>query len=114
MEKDNKLFSLLNSIEVNNEPIRNIYNGAIKYNFNEESPLEIRETKIDRYMVNHIRHNYSNYENGLRIVHRLNNNNDVGYHLYKNAVLSAIAISYPSLKEECDVQKTYLEMIKPI
>ena len=58
---------------------------------------------INRWMVNHIRHCYTKYENDLGLLF-----NRVGktkaYVLLKNAILEKIAAVYPELEQECKSQ----------
>lgn len=81
-------------------------NYYLKEDTYEDAPQEVK----DRWAVNYIRHNLTQYEKELYY-----NHNKVGcnkaYILYKNAVLSKIAEVYPQYAQECERQKTYLYTI---
>lgn len=100
-----------------NYDLRDIFNNALSYQYNEsERPIIFKENDIKRFMVNSIRHNYSNYEDGLKQIHRLKMHEDI-YFRYKNIVLNKISEMYPFLYDECKSQKhdVYMvDIIKPV
>ena len=110
MHKYSKFLSILNSIDVNNDKgLRDIFNDALNYEYTgSEIPLEFKEQNIQRIIVNSIRHSHSNYEEGLKEVHRLKASEDM-YFLYKTVVLEKIALEYPELQDECERQKQNLK-----
>ena len=110
MPNYSNIINIINSIKVdNNSNLRNIFDDALNYEFTEsEIPLEFREGNIQRILVNSIRHSYSNYEAGLKNVHRLKSEDD--YFRYKNATLERIAREYSTLRDECERQKHTLNI----
>ena len=69
----------------------------------ERAAYNADEETVNRWMVNYIRHNYTEYENDLESLF-----NRVGktqaYVLLKNAILDKIAAVYPELEQECKSQ----------
>lgn len=104
---------IIQNIEIEiNHNLREIFDSALDYQYSEaEKPIEFREDNIKRFMVNSIRHEYSNYEDGLKQIHRLKMHEDI-YFRYKNIVLNHIAQEYPFLEDECKSQKTKVRMVK--
>lgn len=103
--------NILNNISINQDiDLREVYDSTMKYNNSED--LELSKRTMYRYLVNAIRHNYTNYDDNLKRVYRLDKNNCVYYKIYKNNILDLIADKYPELSDECDRQKTTLKMIK--
>ena len=110
--------SLLNFAEhitIRVEPIHVIRNEAIDYIARREEyygrddamPGAAPEEVIKRWMVNHIRHNYTLY--GLALYAKKGRVGvDTAYPPYKSAVLDKIAEAYPELAEECENQKKRL------
>lgn len=112
----NKLIQFNNIIQnIDIEPnhnLREIFDSALNYEYPEaEKPIEFRERNIKRIMVNSIRHEYSNYEDGLKQVHRLKMHEGM-YFRYKNIVLNQISQEYPFLQDECESQKSKIKMVK--
>lgn len=99
------LIDVINSIKIDNSVnLREVFNTALNYEFTEsEIPLEFKEGNIQRILVNSIRHSYSNYEEGLKKVHKLKSEDN--YFRYKNATLERIAKEYSILRNECERQK---------
>ena len=107
--------NIIQNIEIEpNHDLREIFDSALNYQYPEaERPIEFREHNIKRIMVNSIRHKYSNYEDGLRKIHKLNMHEDI-YYRYKNIVLNQISQKYPFLSDECESQKNSVNMVKLI
>ena len=78
-----------------------------------EKIIEYYENDINAIMVNNIRHNYSNYDQVIKQVYKVNRS-DNDYEQYKNSVLDKIANTYPFLKDECARQKRKFDMVKVI
>lgn len=110
MHKYFNLIDIINSIEIDNSVnLREVFNTALNYKFTgSEVPLEFKEGNIQRILVNSIRHSYSNYEEGLKKVHKLKSEDD--YFKYKNATLERIAREYSELRDECERQKRTLNI----
>ena len=85
----------------NNINIRDTYNNALQYEYN-EMPIEISEKNLNRILVNNIRHDHSNYDINRK---QLRGDNKKYYTMYKNTVLNKISDHYPYLQKECDRQK---------
>lgn len=110
-DKTIKYYSIINNTKVNNNiNLRDALDNALKYEYDENTPIEFKEYNINRIMVNSIRHDYSNYELGLKQVHKLNLPEDM-YFRYKNIVLDQISYQYPFLKDECERQKHNVNMV---
>lgn len=62
------------------------------------------EETVRRWMVNHIRHNMTEYDSALLTVNG-KVGKDEAYRKFKNIVLDKIAEEYPELAEECKKQK---------
>ena len=106
-----KINSIINDITIEQESIRNILNNGLIYEYlNTDIPIEFNEQNLKRIIVNSIRHNYSNYEYGLRQIHRLHVSEDI-YFIYKSNILNKISNNYPFLKDECDKQKHLVNMV---
>lgn len=104
MKKKNKkdINTIINNIEVDKDiNIREAYDDAIKYEMN-KVPIEIRENKAYRLLVNNMRHEHTNYDKNLKNVYHINNSRY--YNLYKNTVLNKISSQYPYLYDECNKQ----------
>ena len=102
--------SILNNISIDkNINIRQAYDDAMKYEMN-YTPVQIREDKAYRILVNNIRHKHTNYDKNLKNVYRIKNN--MYYNVYKNQVLSGISDNYPYLLNECNKQKQYQAVIR--
>ena len=119
MHKYFNLIEIINSIKIdNNNDLREIFDTALNYEFTDtalnyeftesETPIEFKEDNIQRILVNSIRHSYSNYEEGLKNVHRLKSEDN--YFRYKNATLERIAREYSTLRDECERQKHTLNI----
>ena len=110
MEKTRKFYDIINSVSIENVDCRKIFEDAVKYEYGK--PLdEYTENNIAAIMVNNIRHNYSNYDQMLKQIHRIHRT-DNDYEQYKNSVLEKIAIAYPFLENECNRQKRKFNMVK--
>lgn len=106
-----KFVKLVNNITVDEIGIRNLYDKAIANNG--DPKLELPEDVAYRWMVNTIRHEYTNYEQGLKQIHKLKCD-ELNYQMYKNAVLDKISSTYPNLSEECYKQKNLVEMVTKV
>lgn len=104
----------INNIKVKNDiNLRSAYENAVLYSMH-KVPNCIDNHSLHRFLVNEIRHNYSNYDKSLNRINRSTRNRKVkeGYYIqYKNAVLNKIGTLYPSLKDECNNQKQEFEMV---
>lgn len=101
--------SILNNISIDeNINMRQAYDDAMKYEMN-YIPMQIREDKAYRILVNNIRHKHTNYDKNLKNVYHIKNN--MYYNVYKNQVLSNISDNYPYLLDECNKQKQYQTVI---
>ena len=110
MIKTKNLYNAIDSVSIEIVDCRKIFEDAVKYEYNK--PLdEYTENNINAIMVNNIRHNYSNYDQILKQVHRVHRT-DNDYEQYKNSVLEKIAAAYPFLKNECQRQKRIFDMVK--
>lgn len=114
-DKSMRYNDIIRSIKVESDHnLREILDSALSYQYADaERPIEFRERDIKRYMVNSIRHNYSNYEDGLKQIYKLKMHEDM-YYKYKNIVLNQISEKYPFLKDECESQKHKLVMVRII
>lgn len=102
--------SILNDISIDeNINMRQAYDDAMKYEMN-YTPMQIREDKAYRILVNNIRHKHTNYDKNLKNVYHIKNN--MYYNVYKNQVLSNISDNYPYLLDECNKQKQYQTVIR--
>lgn len=110
-----KFNSIIKNIKIEpNQNLREIFDAALNYQYGEsEKPISFKESNIKRIMVNSIRHRYSNYEDGLKQIHRLRMSEEV-YFRYKNIVLHQISQQYPFLQDECESQKHKINMVKII
>lgn len=109
-----KLYNIAANTEISDYDAREILDEALRYEYVDgEAPLEFKEKNLKRIMVNSIRHNYSNYDDGLKQVHRLKASETV-YFRYKNMVLNQISLQYPYLSDECKRQKHTINMVKII
>ena len=112
--REQKFSKMLRNTEVESvDNIRDIYDDALRYNFkSSEAPLELQEEKIDRIMVNQIRHKKSTYMRNLWYANRMPNK--TYYKRFKNVVLTQISYKYPFLSDECDRQKRKVPMVTKI
>lgn len=102
--------SILNNISIDeNINMRQAYDDAMKYEMN-YIPIQIREDKAYRILVNNIRHKHTNYDKNLKNIYHIKNN--MYYNVYKNQVLSNISDNYPYLLNECNKQKQYQTVIR--
>ena len=110
-DKTKDLYDTINSTIIEeNVDYRKVFENAVQYAYGE--PLdEYNEKSIDAIIVNDIRHNYSNYDQMLKKVYRINRT-DRDYEQYKNSVLEKISNAYPALKDECEKQKRDFDMVK--
>ena len=93
--RNKNISEILNGITVEKDiDIRQTYDNAIKYEMR-KVPIEIREDKAYRLLVNSMRHEHTNYDKNLKTVYHINNNRY--YNLYKNTVLNEISSEYPYL-----------------
>jgi len=98
---------------------RLILDEALRYpNTASEDGLEYKECDLKHLMINHIRHEKSNYECGLSNIKKIGQKidhkkyNSSSYFQYKNATLNRISQTYPFLERECEQQKHKIKMIK--
>lgn len=109
MDKTISIHNLINSTVIFDKDYREIFDDAVKFAYGE--PLdEYSEKSINAIMVNDIRHNCSNYEQNLKPMHRIHRT-DKDYIQYKNSVLDKISKTYTSLEDECNRQKSKLDMV---
>lgn len=116
----NERHAIINGVYI--EPknnIREVLDDALRYpNDASEDGLEYREGDIKHLLVNHIRHEKTNYESGLKSIHKVGvkldrrYRNCASYYLYKNATLEKISQAYPFLERECDQQKRQMNMLR--
>lgn len=113
--KNEKFNKIIQNIKINTDNnLRDIFDSAVSFQYStSDKPIEYNERNIKRIMVNSIRHDYSNYEDGLKQVHRLKMEEDI-YFRYKNIILNCISIQYPFLKDECERQKNNINMVNII
>ena len=114
IDKNKIVNNMISEITLDKISIRQIYDESMKYVFCDDIPDYIYEDKIYRHMVNHIRHNYTNYDKYLNKIRRINDNDQRQYIMFKNAVLNIIAYEYPLLKDECYNQKQHILMAKSV
>ena len=108
----NNVLQLLD-IEDVSKNMREIFDGAVSYdNTGAEVPIEFREAKVKRLMVNQIRHCNSNYNQQLKQIYNIDRSSACQYHLYKNIVLDRIGNACPYLKDECSRQKRKMNMVR--
>lgn len=108
----NNVLQLLD-IEDVSKNMRKIFDGAINYgNTRAEAPIEFKEAKVKRLMVNQIRHCNSNYNQQLKQIYNIDRSTECQYHLYKNIVLDRIGNACPYLKDECSRQKQKINMVR--
>lgn len=110
IDKTIDLYNNINSVNIENKNCREIFDNAVQFAYGEPL-LEYSERSIEAIMVNDIRHNYSNYDDNLKQVYKINRS-DNDYYQYKNSVLEKISSNYPFLKNECDKQKRKFDMVK--
>lgn len=116
----NQRHSMINSLDVeDNINIRGVLNDALSYAKTvSEDGLEFQERDIKHLLINNIRHEKSNYDDGLRKIHKIarkldhRSRNSSSYYLYKNATLDRISKAYPFLEKECKEQKHRMNMVK--
>lgn len=115
IEKNQLFNQCLSELQVSPTKIRDIYDRAIAYAY-DGIPMQIPEGKIKRIMVNEIRHDYTNYDEGLRTMKKLDRDrkDDTYYHIYKNYILQKIQEQYEYLEDECKRQKTNIVMAKRV
>ena len=108
-----RFINTINNTNFTDSTYRDIFDDAIEFNY-DDNPIEFRNSsKLDRMMVNTIRHSYTNYEDNLKVIHKLKSVHNA-YYRYKNSVLNSIAEKYPFLEEECNNQKRKLTMVKVV
>ena len=118
VNNDMKRRAIINNIQIydDKQNVRSILDDALSFNnTNAEAKLEYREREIKHFMVNHIRHLNSSYEEGLKQINLLSGNykeRRLNYLRYKNVTLNRIAEAYPFLEAECNQQKHRLRMTK--
>lgn len=105
-----KVDKLIDNITVEKDiNFREAYENTMLYNKHKSPPNTIKEDILNRFLVNGIRHDYTNYESNLRQINRIENGEY--YVNYKNAVLDTISDEYPALYEECNNQKSFKQMV---
>ena len=118
VKNDIKRRAIISNIQIyeDKQDVRSILEDALSFNnTNAETKLEYREREIKHFMVNHIRHINSSYEEGLKPLNHLPVNykeRRLNYLRYKNVTLNRIAEVYPFLEAECNQQKHRLRMTK--
>lgn len=109
LDKSKELFGLIDSLHIDNIDYRTILDSAAYYGYGSRND-QYNEKDIIAIMVNNIRHDYSNYESGLKYINRIKRSK-TDYAQYKNSILQKIADSYPALKYECEKQKHKVDMV---
>ena len=105
---------IINDIKLDdNINLRKAYDDTLSFN-KTRNRIELSIRDVNRFMVNSIRHNCSNYDNNLKYVYRLDKKDTSYYNLYKNNILRLISERYPNLSDECKRQATEIKMIKNI
>lgn len=105
-----KVDELIDNITVEKDiNFREAYENTMMYNNYKSLPKTIKEDVLNRFLVNGIRHDYTNYESNLKQIYRIENGEY--YANYKNAVLDNISNEYPALYEECNNQKSFKRMV---
>jgi hypothetical protein len=108
-----QFISTINNTNFTDTPYRDIFDSAVDFNYS-GNPIEFKsQDKLNRLMVNTIRHSFTNYDDNLRVIHRLKTVPNA-YYRYKNSVLTSIAMKYPFLEEECNNQKRKMLMVKVV
>ena len=116
-----KLNEIINSIEVQHiDNARVILDSAKKYvlDNNKGSNLDT-ERGIKAIMVNHIRHNCTNYDESIKEMNALldassRKEKHTSYLMLKNNVLTKIAEAYPYLADECRSQKHIVNFLEDV
>jgi len=99
-----------------------IYNACRSYNEFKEMICSERERDFDfepatknsdplfleRIVVNYLRHNLTHYEDYLEEIFG-KVGKDIGYEEIRAKIFTAISITYPWLKNECERQQNYIE-----
>lgn len=107
-----KMRAFVESINVEVLPTQELINRTIEakrkwYEWNwKDFYGNVDEDTLDRWVVNYIRHNLVEYDEGLWNMRGKTGRNKV-YREYKNAILEKIAAAYPMYADECKYQKTY-------
>lgn len=109
---ENEMQYAADHIHVLQKPIKDIRRmtlQAVQHRAIEKGSVEFvadcaPEETVRRWMVNHIRHNMTEYDSALLIVNG-KVGKDEAYRKFKNIVLDKIAEAYPELAEECEKQK---------
>ena len=105
-----KVDELIDNITIEKDiDFRELYESTMLYNKHKTLPKMIKDDVLNRFLVNGIRHDYTNYESNLRQINRIENGEY--YANYKNAVLDTISNEYPALYEECNNQKSFKQMV---
>lgn len=109
----NKFWQIVNNTTFKSETdLRRVYE---KNRLLQDVDKDLTEKYINRLLVNTIRHQYTNYDDSMKDIRKINYINRVSnYKQYKNIVLSRIADMYPILAEECESQKYRLDMCKTL
>lgn len=111
-----KINRIISGVRIKHIPIRYVYDKSANYLYSGNPPIKINEDNISRCMVNHIRHNYTNYDTQLKHIYRLTRgeHNSIEYCRFKNAVLDKIRNEYKYLSDECERQKIYVNMCSKV
>lgn len=110
---EQKMYNAIDHIDIpNNLDFRSIYNQSVIFNLH-KTPTLIPEKTLYRFIVNEIRHSESNYEQTLRFINKCvkSSKDNTYYYQYKNAVLDKIGYIYPELQDECNRQKSRVDMV---
>lgn len=75
-------------------------------NYNGTATLKCDKEFLDRIVVNYIRHNLTEYDEGLDLLYK-RVGQQKAYQLLREKVFSAIAKAYPNYKNECSKQLLY-------
>ena len=114
----NKVNEIIDSVEVKHiDNARDILDGAKKYvTEKHKAPIKPTEQDLKAIMVNHIRHECTNYDESIKEMNKLLDASNVkekrlSYYMLKNSVLSKIAEIYPYLADECKSQKHTVDLM---
>lgn len=114
INKSIEFHKIIDSIIIEDVDYREIFDNAVQFEYG-DLLLEYTENHVEKIMVNNIRHNFSNYDQITKCMHKIKrNNSESDYIQYKNSVLDKIGNKYSFLRNECDKQKRKFDMVKII